>query len=396
MARKKRADNPVTSQETSARNTTEVHIPESGLIETSSDRESAQPGEATFKDDARAAIFARRKEFLEKETGIAESGVISAEPIIENAVEESAKETPSPSNPVATESTPAAASQTPEETPLEQSSQTESQKYKFVADGQTFECTADELVTMAQRGVGAGRKFQEASEKERRAEALALMFSPQNLQPQTANNQQTQQQPLEVDENKLKDIAKRLNYGSEEDQINALKEAGTLFASNAGKTAQQLNPNEIVDIVTRNVSNALSANQEQEILKNEFKDILSDQPLAQATDFIAKQLDQKYAALGEQKSRLEILREAGLTARERYLKPAASVSQPNSSAPATPTVADMANKVERKRAAPQPPTSANKVASDESQPYGVPSIQALDAARKKAFNDISRRRGQSA
>src|SRR5581483_295625 len=111
--------------------------------------------------------------------------------------------------------------------------------------------------------------------------------------------------------------------------------------------------------------------------------------LAYATDFMANQLTQKYSALGQQKTRLELLREAGNMARERYLKPALASSQSNSSASSAPIIADMANKVERKRAAPQPPNSANKVASDESQPYGIPSIQALDAARKKAFSDIA-------
>lgn len=400
MARSKKADNPEPSQETTAvRETTDLHIPESGLMEDSPSREKEinDPGAANFKDEAREAIFNKRREFLEKENGIVESGVIDAKPITENAVEDRPREvTPegisSPSVSDVAKIPPTTASSIEEPA-------IQLEKFPITVNGQIVEYTLDELKQQAQLGVGARQKFDEAAQLRQQAaldrqQAQQLMFaSQQNFQPQAGNNQQAQPQITDIPETELRDIAKRLNYGSEDEQVKALKEAGILF-SKAAVQPNQLTPDALVNIATQNALNVITANQEQEILKNEFKDIVSDPAIAYATDFIAKQLGDKYAALGQQKTRLEILREAGNTAKERYLKPLASTGQTNSSAQPSPTVVDMTNKIERKRAAPQPPTSANKVASDESQPYGVPSLQALDAARKNAFNYIAKRRGQ--
>lgn len=385
MARKKKADSPEQSQETPIRETTELHIPEAGLME---DSPKEQNNESNFKDEKRDAIFAKRREFIEKEMGIMESGVVDAEPITDNAVEESVSEPleviSPPSEPVAAKADPTTAS-LPE--------QAQPEKFPITINGQIFEYTLDELKQQAQLGVGARQKFDDAARM--REEAQRLMFaSQQNSQPQAQNIQPPQPQSTDIPEQELRDIAKRLNYGSEDEQVKALREAGILF-SKAAVQPNQLTPEALVDVATRNAINVLTAQQEQEILKNEFRDIVSDPAIAYATDFIANQLTQKYATLGQQKTRLEILREAGNTAKERYLKPAIP-NQPNSSATPAPIVVDMTNKIERKRAAPQPPTSANKVASDESQPYGIPSIQALDAARKKAFSDIAQRRGQKA
>ncbi len=197
MARKKKADSPEQSQETPAiKDTTELHIPESGLMEetpsrNSSENEISDPNAATFKDDARAAIFAKRKEFLEKENGIIESGIIDAEPIVENAVEEGVQkiEDSPPSEPVTTKVTPATASIINE--PIE--------KFPITVNGQIIEYTLDELKQQAQLGVGARQKFDEAARM--RQDAQNLMFaSQQNSQPQAQNNQITQQQSMDIPE----------------------------------------------------------------------------------------------------------------------------------------------------------------------------------------------------
>lgn len=400
MARSKKADNPEPSQETpAARDTTELHIPVSGLVEetpsrNTNERETADPGAANFKDDAREAIFARRKEFLEKQTGLAETGVISAEPIIENAAEESTRKsmeaTPPPAESVSAKTNPVAASPKQEDEAVG----IIPQKYKITVDGQPIEYTLEELQQQAQLGVGARKKFDEAAEMRRQAQALMFASQQNSQSQQIVNNQQTQPQHTDIPETELRDIAKRLNYGSEEEQVKALRDAGTLFTKNTAQPNNGLTPEYLVNVATQNAINAITASQEQEILKEEFKDIIADPAIAYATDFTANQLAQKYAALGQQKTRLELLREAGNITKERYLKP--SSSQPNSSVTPTPVISDMTNKIERKRAAPQPPSSANKVATNELQSYGVPSEQALNAARSKAFSEIAARRGQRA
>ena len=384
MARKKKEETPIS-------NTTDIQIPESGLIEdTPKESGGSDDNTPTFQDEARAAIFANRRKLLEEQSGLAETGVTVTEPIIENAAEGATPETApegsssSPSAPIAETqpvAEPTAASPSPE-------------KYTIIVNGQPTEYTLDELKQQAQLGVGARQKFDEAARLRQEAQQLMFSASQQHSQPQSGNNQQAPQQLPDIPEKELRDIAKRLNYGSEDEQVKALKEAGILFTKAAGQPNQLIPPEVLVREATQNALNAITIQQEQEILKNEFKDIISDPALAYATDFMVNQLAQKYTALGEQKTRLELLREAGNMAKERYLKPAPQ-NQPNSSVTPAPVVVDMTNKIERKRTAPQPPTSANRTATNDANPYGVPSIQALDAARTKAFQDIAKRRGQA-
>lgn len=387
-------------------NTTDIQPIEMGLMEDTLPKEAPENQEAPelFKDEARSAIFAKRREMLERENGIAESGLTTIEPINESTAEGVIKEDEQPlplaasknaDSPLRETKKPTAVDSIPEEPVTEEPPK----KYKILVDGQHLEYTIDELQQQAQLGVGARQKFNEAAQLRQQAaldrqQAEQLMFSAsqQHSQPQqTVNNQRTQQ-TTDIPETELRDIAKRLNYGSEEEQVQALKQAGILFSKNTGQ-ANNFTPESIVTAATQNALAAISQSQEQEILKAEFSQIIADPALANATDFIARQLDQKYAALGQPKSRLELLREAGNQTMERYVK--APQSLPNSSVPNAPITVETGNKLERKRAAPQPPASANKVAnSQETASYGVPSAQALDAARSKAFQDIARRRGQ--
>lgn len=324
-----------------------------------------------FEDKARDDLFDKYQKQQEELNAVATEEPVE---VAEAPPEETPSETPEP------------VADTPEQPP--------ETKYKIVVDGQSIEYTLDELLQQAQLGVGARKKFDEAAQLRQQAalerqQVQQLMFaSQQNSQPQPAANTQLP----DIPETELKDIAKRLNYGSEDEQVKALKDAGILFTKAAGQP-NQLSPEALVQAATQNAMNAMTIQQENSIIQQEYKDIIADPPLAMATEFIATQLAQKYLALGQQISRLELMREAGREARERYLRPAAE--QPNS--PVQPTVVVDNGKIERKRTAPQPPAAASKISSDStSETKTLSPEQAVEAMRREAFKEIVKSRGASA
>lgn len=232
----------------------------------------------------------------------------------------------------------------------------------------------ERLKQEAQKGRAATQVFQEGYRMKedglramQEAQRIAELVK-QNLQPQPAASTNTPHQ-AQLDDNLMRDVAKRINYGSEDEQAAALRDYGAIIADQIRGQTQVLPPDQLVDIATKNAVAVLDARAEQEILKKEFVDILSDKPLAHATDIILNDLYQNYQQQGVQKSRLELFREAGNIAREKYLRP--SIQEIPAQQPITVQAATSLDKLERKRAAPKSPVAANKISSEPPPAYGV-------------------------
>lgn len=336
-----------------------------------------------FEDKARNDIYSKYEKHQQEASG--EVAVEETKPAIETAAEP----TPAPEEQPSPEPVP-----TPEPSP--ELGAVSTSKHKLTVNGQTLEYTTEELIQQAQLGIGARQKFDEAARLRQEAalerqRAQEIMFAGQQ---QAQNTQQKPsaspaQQLPDIPEAELKDIAKRINYGSEEEQAAAIRDA-IMLGSKMGQP--QFTPENIVNVATQNAINALTMQQENAIINSEFKDILSDIPLSMATEVTAMQLAQKYANLGTPKSRLDIMREAGNTVRDKYLKPIAS---PQTTVPSTPTVAIDNDKIERKRTAPKQPAAASKVSSDMSVNTSSSATpeQALDSMRREAFAEIVKSRG---
>lgn len=330
-------------------NTTDLHVPQTmditpKVIEPD-DGESFDP-----RKDIMAEIVKNRQKILENESNVTAQQIAEHEEVSAPKQEEylSSKPEEVVADPVVDKAGSSSAPATVE-------------KYTIVVDGQPIEYTIDELRTQAQLGLGARKRFEEAAELRRQAEALMYAAPRQYSQPESAMNQDTQMQS-DIPETELRDIAKRMNYGSEEEQVKALKDAGILFNKNAARPSGPT-PQEVIAIATQNAIATLDVRQEQAILANEFKDIIADPALAVATDVIATQLFNKYQALGQSKTRMELLREAGQTAKDKYLRTPPSSPEQKSTVPMQ-AVAPMQEKLERKRTAPQPPSAASKIASE--------------------------------
>lgn len=333
-----------------------------------------------FEDTARDNIYSKYDE-QQKQADIDNSPDTVIEPV-------KAEEKGVEAEPVKADAPTAAAEPAVEEIPATPTEPEPTQKHKLLVNGQQLEYTTEELIQQAQLGIGARQKFDEAAQLRQQAslerqQAEALMFQARNSQPQ-----QPAQQLQDIPDTELKDIAKRLNYGSEDDQVRALKDAIAL----GNKMGQpQLTPEALVNAATQNALAVLTQQQTEQVLRQEFSDILSDFPLSLATDAIANSLNQKYLALGQQRSSLDIFREAGTLAREKYLAPAATITP----APLSPTIVVNNDKIERKRAAPQPPAAASKIAPSptNTSTREVSSEQAMEAMRREAFAEIAKSRG---
>lgn len=367
-----------------APNTTDIHPQENNTLpETPKPEEGVEP--QRFNDAVRNEIYAKRQQRMMDEMGL--SSGLSVQEQINEPTEPPAADAPSETDAAATPATEASAPASGEvmtakaDEPAAGGAPEPDKKYSIKVNGQTMECTLDELQQFAQLGVAGRQNLEEAARIRREAEAIAAA-ARQHSQPQPAANPQAQPQLPDIPKAELMDIAKRLNYGSEEEQAQAIHDAIALGARTGqphGLTQEQL-----VNAATQNAIAVLSSQQEQVILASEFKDIVSDPVIAHATDLQAVQLAHKYAALGQQKTRIELLREAGQMVRSKYLRPAPSAQeQPNNPAQA-PSTPPMREKLERKRAAPQPPAAANKVAAEapSEQKYSPASIVAAMRATR--------------
>jgi hypothetical protein len=345
-------------------NTTDIEVPQTMNLDALPAPEPIKTEKdeiKTYSDPVREAIFAKRREFLEQE-------------MIDQGLEpQSKKDEPEP---VATQ----AELEPIVVVPVVKPEPTEQEKFLLNVYGQTKELTKDELIREAQKGMAATQIFQEGHRM--RDEALQIAHSvKQHLQPAPAAKENPPQPQSIIDDSKALGIAKRINYGSEEDQINAIKDLGaSIEAKVRGQVPAALPPEQLIDYATRQAIAAIDLRTEQDTLKTEFKDILEDRYIAAAADAIANDLAVKYRQEGTPKSRIDLFREAGTIARDKYLKAAPAAPVENSAPPVM--VVNNTDKLERKRAAPKPPVAANKVAVEPPPAYGVGVSSIVNQMRK--------------
>lgn len=369
-------------------NTTELEVPQTMQLDMTPTPAPIKPeteeGEPPplFKDEVRESIFAKRREQLQKEMtdqGLEPSIVAEpVKPVEEPVLEQKIAPEPKPEIKEKPEPEPLSAKTAAEEEFILNVYGKE-QKYNL-----RNPADLERLKQSAQKGEAATQIFQEGHRM--RDEALQIANAvKQNLQPQQAAKENPPQlaQPI-LDKERAREIAKRINYGSEEDQVNAIVDLGASIESRVrGQASSALPPEQIAQFATQQAITYMKAEQEQETLKSEFADILADKALAAAADVLASERRDYYQQQGVTKSRLELFREAGTLAREKYLRPKVEESpvQPNATAQA-PTVAIGNDKLERKRAAPKPPAAANKVAVEPPPQYGVGVSSIVNQMRK--------------
>lgn len=330
---------------------TELEVPETMHIEPEAKAETLADPRKEIMDQ----IYAKRQKQLADEMGLESP---EPEKIEEKPEEPEPEKEPEPAEEPKAEEKPEVKTEAKAEEKLPN-------KIPLKVNGKPLEIDTDELITLAQKGLAAEQKFQEAARMRDEAQKLMFQNQPQNQAQNQAQNTPNTPPAGVIDDATAKELVRRINYGSEEEQAKAIRDLAALTA-NQGR--QMPTPDEIVNVATRNALVQLQFQNDMATIGKEYPDIFNDEPLSMAAGIVAKNLVAKNQALGVQKPALEVWREACQQTREKYIRP-----EPQTPPVQAATILPMKEKLERKRAAPQPPAAASKVAMVNPPPEVTPS-----------------------
>lgn len=353
------------------------------------------------RQDAMDAIFAKRNQMIEKELGI-QAEISAASP--PNPNDEPAPQDPAAASPQA-QAAPVAqapAAQAPAQAPAPNQLP---DRIPVLIGGQELQISREELVSLAQRGLQATQIHSEAAQMREHAQRMigAGQQAPQAPQQQVRAQPAPQTHAPVVDEATAREISRRLNYGTEQEQAQAIAELGNVINRAAAQQAPQqpqINPQELVQNVTRQVIGTIQHQNNLQNIASEYRDVFEQAPLSYAAGYMANVIAQRDAAMGRPRPQIETFREALNAIRAQYIAPRTSVdpalgaghapanNPPAPQAATTPVAQQMSDRIERKRAAPQPPVAANVRSRGEPE-RKFPSNSEIVSQMRKA-------RGQSA
>lgn len=275
------------------------------------------------------------------------------------------------------------------------------QKIILNVDGRQLEVNQDELTRLAQMGLSATQRFEQAARLREEAFAIANGHVPASVhthtQPAVAGQRAPQAPASPPDEvislDVARDFAKRMTYGTEEDQVQAARDLGATIASSIRSQAANVNAGDVVNQATQQAIAHIRFENDLQTIGQEFPDLFYNYPLSVATGHIVGQLRFKYEKLGIAKSNLDLYREGCVEMRKLMGKtetpqqqnqpqPAAHPAQ-SSNPPQSAQPANMQGRIERKRAAPQPPAAVSRAASDAPQSRGQTPSQIVSNMRKQ-------------
>lgn len=393
---------------TGTTNTTDIRADDTLRIE---DDAASIPAQST--DDSQlprdpraeimADIYANRNAQLERELGVAREISDASDQAADASAPEpesnapADKPTDAPAAPI-----PSPASQ-PETDPQNVPAATAPQRRKLVINGREHELTQEEIDRAAQMGMASQQTWQEAAAMKKEALALyglaqqQIQQAPASAQPAQPNSGQPKSGsvPL-IDEDRLKRFDHVLNYGSDEERQAALRGfAEDVVNAAKGQANNGFTQEQVIAIATQNALAEIQRANTLNTVATEFNDVFQDAILSKTAGMLTQDLRQHYAALGQPKADLEIMREALGTIRTKYLKPSApapvdTTQNPNPPVQAAVNALQMNARTERKRAAPQPPAAANKVASEQaasSQPTGSQIVNQMRKWRHQSAYD---------
>lgn len=344
-------------------------------------------------------IFAKRNEQIQKELGL-EPGQDATGDDIEgeqpDAAATQAAAGATVTEPAATHATTTTSGQTGEPG-AQGASQAQSaadgdvQKKVIVVNGQRMEVTDDDLIRMAQMGMSAQQRFQEAARL--RDEAIAIRNQPQQIQqPQQTATVHAQPAPNQqastvLSDDDARDIARRINYGTEDEQAQAIRDLGVKMASGIGQAQPSFNPQQIAHDASRQALAEINFQTNLQTISTEFNDVFEDRILSLGAADRVNALRNFYASQGVQVPDMQLYREACNFVRQTYLQrnddPATTATNKANSVQAASNVIPMNDRIERKRAAPQPPAAASKVAQAAAAP-AAPTASSIVAQMRKS------------
>ena len=236
-------------------------------------------------------------------------------------------------------------------------------------NGQSLELTEQELEQLAARALYAQQAPQQ-----------------QQIQQQQPIEQRVEQsnQP-QTDPSVLKDIARRITYGSEEESAKALGDFANLTANLA--RASQPEPNQLVQAAAQQAVAQVQFQNNLSTIASEYKDVFEDTDMTIIAARKVGELRNKYNALGTPRPDIDLYREACNLTRDKFgisrSETASNVDkQPIANQQAVTTANVSQTRIERKRSAPQPAAAVNKVQQMQQQSQYPSGSQIVNQMRK--------------
>lgn len=360
-------------------NTTDIAVPETMHIEAEPQKPDA-PEQKNPNQEIMEKIYAKRREIQEKELAM-QQGYDNPEPANDEIpVEEPLKKVKEPeqqedSSPsetaTSTVAPPAAGTELPPQPRIE----------KIKVEGRELEVPYETLITLAQKGLSAEQRWQEAAQL--RQQAQALMTPQQNVQATQPAQQNTTSHEI-ISHDKLADIVKRINYGSEEEQAKALLDYGAAIEAKVRDEVKPLPTEQLIQAATQSAVTQVRFEQDQATIAKEFPEVFKDKGLSMLAGQIAGEKIEQAKQTGQYRPIIDIWRESLAETKSRYMIPQApsNVPSPNATTVQAAAVNISDDKIERKRAAPKPPESASMVASSNAKALTVNPSSIVEKMRK--------------
>jgi hypothetical protein len=188
-------------------------------------------------------------------------------------------------------------------------------------DGQSVQVTQDQLVQLARMGMIANSTIQE--------------YQRASYQPQPPPPPAPPAPPRSViDDAKIRDTVKRIQYGTEDDASGALSELIGQVVQNAAQPPQHIDPVAIANYAATVAQQRAQMAADTAVIHNEYKDIISNPQLSQLAALNVQAIRQEHAMLGVRKSDLDIFREAGNRVLDALGKPRPDAASEPPAAPA--------------------------------------------------------------
>ena len=225
---------------------------------------------------------------------------------------------------------------------------TQHSKRVVLIEGRPIEFTEEEYARLAEKGL-----------YQPQVQAVQQQFQQPITPPQKADDpKQNHQNDL------LRDIARRITYGSEDESIGAI--ADLINAASTRTSQNQADPNQIAQFAAQQALAQLQFQKNLETIASEYKDIYEKRSATLVAADYVNSLRYKYGMLGIAKPDLELWREACEKTREDLgISPKTTTAKDQNKI--TAHGFELSNKLERKRAAPKPPAAATRVIAMEQQ-----------------------------
>lgn len=250
-----------------------------------------------------------------------------------------------------------------------QSQQQARPKKQYIINGQSVELTEEELAQLATRSLHQTQQFVQQQQR------VYQQPQQQVVHPQA-------QQQIDPEADRLRDIARKITYGSEDESVKALKDFADHTVRSVQRTNQGPTADQIIQHATQSAVQQIQFQNNLDAIASEYPDVFERRSATLVAADYVNSLRNKYHLLGAPRTDIELYREACTLTRGEF-KPSQDTTQQHTQRQTAVQVTPNANKIERKRTAPQPPASVSRVlpAQIDKAPTGSDIVEAMRKSR---------------